>query len=72
MCTNGETVGEQRTMMAIQDFCEKVPEIQLRDLFAMSALNGLLACQNTNGSADEFAFGAYRFADAMILARRKK
>ena len=72
MCTNGETVGEQRTMMAIQSMNEKMPDLDLRDLFAMNALNGILANGDFHGSPDQYAVTAYTFADAMIVARRKK
>ena len=38
----GTTVDEQRTMAAIQSINQKLPDIKLRDLFAMNALNGIL------------------------------
>lgn len=68
------TVIEQRTMESIQSINQKIPNVQLRDLFAMNALNGLLACVNTswvNTSWDEmdFAEKSYKFADAMLVAR---
>lgn len=43
MFTNGETVGEERTMAAIQMMARSIPEVELRDLFAMSALQGIFA-----------------------------
>lgn len=41
----------------------------LRDHFAASALNGLLAAGDAPIDMDEAAKVAYRYADAMILAR---
>ena len=85
MYTNGETIGEQRTMMAIQSINEKMPDIELRDLFAMSAMNTIINCHtNTNlndilnvNSNNGYYLktipeAAYKLADAMLEARRKK
>ncbi len=41
----------------------------LRDYFAAAALQGLLACENTDGERDYFAALSYKYADAMIAAR---
>jgi hypothetical protein len=41
----------------------------LRDYFAASALQGLLACPDSRGNFIEFAYDAYRYADALIKAR---
>ena len=48
----------------------KMPD--LRDLFAMNALNGILAQGDFHGSEQQYAEQAYRFADAMIKARKNK
>lgn len=56
---------------------KKINDIELRDLFAMQALNGILGgnvkFDGTNDFSPELlAFGAYRLADAMLEARKKK
>lgn len=67
----------QTTMYAIQRINQKIPDIELRDLFAMHALNGLMV-QSEGLSDPEFwnfdtvASIAYEAADAMIKARSKK
>jgi hypothetical protein len=73
MVTNGMTIIEQNTMEAIQCINQKIPEIELRDLFAMAALQGILptpygqAASNENVSAS-----AYAVADEMLKARKRK
>jgi hypothetical protein len=77
MVTGGMTIIEQNTMEAIQSINQKIPDIELRDLFAMHALNGLMV-QSEGLSDPEFwnfdtiASIAYEAADAMIKARGKK
>lgn len=77
MVTGGMTIIEQNTMEAIQSINQKIPDIELRDLFAMHALNGLMV-QSEAMSDPEFlnydtiASIAYETADAMIKARNKK
>jgi len=47
----------------------------LRDLFAGMALQGYAShplADSRNGEADRYAAAAYRFADAMLLARKEK
>lgn len=63
------TVEEQRTMQAIQQLNRKIPEVTLRDLFAMSSLNALL--QKPIESFETVAEQSYRIADAMLEARKK-
>lgn len=46
-------------------------EAILRDLFAVAALNGLLACPNVRDSRAGLCETAYCFADEMIKAREK-
>lgn len=71
-----------QTMDMIQDACHHITKIELRDLFAMSALasfgggswNGSwlnIANKNEGGQIERAADVAYRIADAM-LERRKK
>lgn len=77
MTTNGMTTIEQNTMEAIQCINQKIPDIELRDLFAMHALNGLMV-QNEGMSSpelwnfDTIAGVAYEAADAMLKARKHK
>lgn len=66
------TIEQQRTMIAIQRLNAKVPEVTLRDLFAMSALTGTL--RGTTYTDEEIKIKAeqtYRIADAMLEARKK-
>lgn len=77
METNGTTMEELRTMEAIQSFNHKVPEVKLRDLFAMHALIGLTTTNEDSASPeiwdyDMLAECAYKAADAMIKARKTK
>ena len=63
------------TLRLIQLACQKLPdlsELSARDLFAMSAMNGFLANNITSGNSEDFANMAYKFADAMLEARRTK
>ena len=65
------TVEEQRTMQAIQNMNRKMPEVTLRDLFAMSALNGTLrGTTYTNEEIKIKVEQSYRIADAMLEARK--
>lgn len=41
----------------------------LRDYFAASALQGIMACSETLGNLDDFAKWSYQAADAMLEAR---
>lgn len=60
---------EHDTMNAIQNINRKLPDVTLRDLFAMSALNALL--QKPIESFEIVAEQSYRVADAMLEARKK-
>jgi len=44
----------------------------LRDNLAMAALTGLIACPDTDGSPETLTRDAYRYADAMLEARKLK
>lgn len=72
---NMATVEEQRTMIAIQQLNRKVPEVTLRDLFAMSSINGLGLTYDVGideENVQRYANKAYLIADAMLEARQKK
>lgn len=66
------TILEQRTYDSLIDLNSKIPEITLRDLFAMSSINGLIhnVCIS-EGSVQKYANKAYLIADAMLEARKK-
>lgn len=66
------TIMEQNTMIAIQQINEKLQELTLRDLFAMSALTGTLrGTTYTDGEIKIKAEQSYRIADAMLEERKK-
>lgn len=53
----------------------KINEIELRDVFAMQAMNGMISMEITwasNESFEKIAQDAYTIADAMLEARRSK
>lgn len=60
---------EQDAMRAIQNINRKLPEVTLRDLFAMNSLNALL--QKPIESFEVVSEQSYRIADAMLEARKK-
>ena len=67
------TVEEQRTMIAIQQLNRKVPEVTLRDLFAMSVIQTQVKdCLYHDDEIKIIAQRSYRIADAMLEARQKK
>ena len=73
METNGTTREESITMSAIQGIYHKMPELELRDLFAMNALNGLLASKSfVLCYPSDYTEAAYEYADAMLKERSKK
>lgn len=72
MVTSGMTIIEQNTMEAIQCINQKIPETELRDLFAMNALNGILASPDYSGTPEQLTDYAYQYADAMLKARKNK
>ena len=66
------TVEEQRTMIAIQQLNRKVPEVTLRDLFAMSIIQTQVKdCLYDDNEIKAMAEQTYRIADAMLEARKK-
>lgn len=73
MYTSGETIGEQKTMASIQELCNKIPEVELRDLFALAALNGLASQPSIYNIKEEYTANlSYTLADAMLKARSNK
>ena len=75
------TVIELRTMELVSKAAERIAtaDITLRDIFAMSALNGIIANGFASGDCGAFpddidahlyAESAYCIADAMIEARK--
>ena len=73
METHGTTVEELRTMEAIQSINQKMPDVELRDLFAIHAMNALLPTDwGMEASEDDIAKYSYKMADAMLKARKHK
>lgn len=67
------TVLEQRTMESIQDFNSKIPDLTLRDLFAMSAITSLIAIEKDKCTFyKSLANKAYGITDAMLEVRKEK
>ena len=59
MCTNGETREELKTMASIQMIASSMSKIELRDLFAINAMNSIINSHTNNNLADiidEYAF----------------
>lgn len=66
------TVEEQRTMQAIQQLNRKIPEVTLRDLFAMSTIPTLLKdFPHDDESIKAMTRKSYKLADAMLEARKQ-
>lgn len=65
------TVFEQHTHELLQSACRKIPDVTLRDLFAMSSINGLIFGIDEE-NVQKYANKAYLIADAMLEAREKK
>ena len=76
------TKEEYKTMESIQSISQKIPDLELRDLFAMNIL-GSFGGGSWNGSylnildenptqIEKTARIAYKVADAMLEARKKK
>lgn len=64
---------EESTMLAIQRASAKLPEIELRDLFAMNAMQMFYKGSLFTGRHyEELAECSYRLADAMLAARQEK
>lgn len=66
-----DTALGQRAIEAIGTACAKVSGVTLRDVFAVSALNGLLGSGDYGeGDLDGLPSMAYRLADVMLEARK--
>jgi hypothetical protein len=64
------TVFEQHTHEQLQRASQHICDLTLRDLFAMSALNGMFANDNCiDNTFREFAEMAYEQADEMLKVR---
>jgi hypothetical protein len=67
------TVFEQHTHEQLQRASQHICDLTLRDLFAMSALNGLCANDNCiDNTYRDFAETAYKLADEMLKVRGTK
>lgn len=53
------------------DYIHGQPGMDLRDLFAGMALQGIVANPEAGGSIEEIAHYSYRYADAMLAERAK-
>lgn len=63
---------EARTMDAVQEMNRKMPEVELRDLFAMNAISmWQKGSAFINHDFDYIAEQAYKMADAMLKARKE-
>lgn len=63
---------EQQTMEHLCNLDSKIPNLTLRDLFAMSALTGMYANDThfADASYRDYAEMAYRQAEEMIKVRK--
>lgn len=63
---------EQQTLEHLCNLDSKIPNLTLRDLFAMSTLTGMYASYThfTDASFRDFAVLAYRQAEEMIKVRK--
>lgn len=59
-------------MHTIQAINQKMPGVELRDLFAMHALSGLVQGDWGTADCETMAKTSYQLADAMLRARSKK
>lgn len=63
---------EQLTMLAIQNINRKLPEVTLRDLFAMSIIQTQVKdCLYDDNEIKAMAEQSYRVADIMLETRKK-
>lgn len=64
------TKADEMKTRAIQKIAQKIPEMTLRDIFAMQVLNGLLS-HSVVMSDDKLVQRSYEIADLMMSARGK-
>ena len=60
---------EQDTMKAIQMINKKIPEVTLRDLFAMNAMNALINARDNSCYSQGTVQDTYNLADTMLEVR---
>lgn len=79
METNGTTREEQFTMQAIQGMYHKIQNIELRDIFAMQVLPGIMtnypvlfSNMGLEKASEHIAEMSYKIADAMLKTRKEK
>lgn len=66
------TAVEQRTHKAIQDINRKLPDLELRDLFAMGIIAGMSSnIELNNHTLEDLAELAYKQVDIILKARKK-
>ena len=65
-------IQQQRDIIALMQNPMMVVNTNLRDQFAIAALNGLLASGVTDYNFGEFAQKSYILADAMMMVREQK
>jgi hypothetical protein len=65
-----ELTGEREIDVQRRKLAENYPD--LRDQFAMSAMNGIIANASPSYGASMIASESYRIADAMLKQREKK
>lgn len=64
-------MSEQLVIPWPEDKPENLVSVEpLRDRIAMAALTGLIASPMRHGEPEVYAISAYRFADAMLQARK--
>lgn len=64
-----KTYGKALPGMGANQIGFEVQGLELRDLFAMAAISGLLADSNVTGTPDDIAKASYGIADAMLKAK---
>lgn len=57
---------------SINEINRKMPDIELRDLFAMYAMQGFISKSYFNVDEHDLPKMAYELADAMLKARKQK
>lgn len=65
------TKADEMKTRAIQKIAQKIPEMTLRDIFAMQVLKGLLS-HSVVTSDDKLVQRSYKIADLMMSARGQK
>lgn len=63
---------EQITMLAIQRLEKKIPDVTLRDIFAMSVIQTQVKDYLYDNEIEEMVRRSYRIADIMLNVRGEK